>query len=176
MFYRRKGMSSDFRDYRGKAWMAFYTENNKSTMDCLGICLFSGAGLSPNLAAPEDFARIIENITGIKLTYDKFMEIGERITNIERLFNIREGTSRKDDYLPDRYYDEPTALGPESTRGRKIDRQKYDDILDEYYEFHRWDKEGNPTPKTLQRLLLDQEPTYMLCPSEIQKGKYKEAG
>ena len=176
MVYRREGMSSDFRDYKGKAWMVFFTENNKSTMDCLGICQFSGAGLSPNLAAPEDFARIIENITGIKLTYNQFMEIGERITNIERLFNIREGASRQDDYLPDRYYDEPTALGPESTRGLRIERNKFDEILDEYYEFHRWDKDGNPTSKTLKRLSLDQEPSYLLCPSEILNGRYKKTG
>ena len=98
----------------------------------------------------------------MEYTPEELMEAGERINNIERLFNIREGVSRKDDTLPDRYFQEPTPAGLDLVKGRVIDRMKFDQMLDEYYEIHGWDKDGNPTPETLIRLGLDQEPSHLL--------------
>ncbi|MBI4768622.1 MAG: aldehyde ferredoxin oxidoreductase family protein [Deltaproteobacteria bacterium] len=161
MIYGRKGMTSDYRDYQGKPWMVFSTENSKVVIDSLGICQYAGSGLSPNMAKGPEFSRMLEYITGIKLNDKELLEVGERVTTIERLFNIREGMSRKDDYLPERYYREPTPLGMPATRGRFIDRAKYEVMLDEYYEFHGWDSNGNPTPETLRRLSLDKEPSHL---------------
>ena len=47
-------------------------------------------------------------------------------------------------------------------RGKTIDREKFQKMLDEYYELHGWDNNGVPTPETLKRLSLDKEPSYML--------------
>ena len=162
MFYGRKGMSSDYREYQGKPWMVFFTESVKAVIDSLGICQYHTAGLSPNLPMNKEFSTILEYVAGLKISPEELMVVGERITTMERLFNIREGLSRKDDYLPDRYYQEPTTLGVNAARGRVIDREKYERMLDEYYQFHGWDREGNPTPETLKRLALDKEPSHLL--------------
>ncbi|NOZ57602.1 MAG: hypothetical protein GXO73_12535 [Calditrichaeota bacterium] len=79
------------------------------------------------------------------------MEVGERIFNLERMFNIREGFSRKDDTLPKRLLEEPAPLGP--VKGQVV---KLDQMLDEYYAFRGWDKNGVPKPETLKRLGLEE--------------------
>jgi len=81
---------------------------------------------------------------------------------MERLFNIRQGLTRKDDWLVDRYYDEPTKLGIPGIRGRTIDRDRFKQMIDEYYEHHGWDENGVPRPETLQKLGIDKEPSHML--------------
>jgi aldehyde:ferredoxin oxidoreductase len=160
--YDRDGMTSDYRDYQGKPWMVFWQECLYALVDSLGICKFQTVFLSPNMPKWEEYSRLIEGITGLKYTKEQLMEVGERICNIERLFNIREGASRTDDTLPERFFKEPTPLGLEAVRGRVIDRNKFEHMLDEYYEIHGWDMDGNPTKETLNRLGLDQEPSHML--------------
>ena len=85
---------------------------------------------------------------------EEMKDIGRRIYAVERLFNIRQGASRKDDYIPERYFTEPTPLGVKINRGVTIDRKKYDMMLDEYYAFHGWDKEGKPMAKTMKKIGL----------------------
>jgi len=92
------------------------------------------------------------NITGWKETFgwnmnrDKFLEIGERIYNLTRLFNLREGFSRSDDQLPERLKE------PREDTGWKIGEIDFEKMLDEYYFLRGWDREGKPTSKTLERL------------------------
>ena len=160
--YGRKGMTSDYREYSGKPWMIFWHECLYALVDALGICKIQTVFLSPNLPKWEEYSHLLEIITGMEYTPEELMEAGERIYNIERLFNIREGVSRKDDTLPDRYFQEPTPAGLELVKGLVIDRVKFEQMLDEYYEIHGWDKDGNPTPETLIRLGLDQEPSHLL--------------
>jgi aldehyde:ferredoxin oxidoreductase len=81
---------------------------------------------------------------------------------MERLFNLREGLSRKDDWLVDRYFDEPTQLGIPLIRDRAIDREKMTKMVDEFYEHHGWDNNGVPTKETLKRLGIDKEPSHIL--------------
>jgi aldehyde:ferredoxin oxidoreductase len=77
------------------------------------------------------------------------MLIGERIWNLERLFNLREGFGRNDDTLPRRFLSEPLTTGP--TKGQVVELDK---MLDEYYRARGWDNEGRPTRRTLERLGL----------------------
>ena len=78
------------------------------------------------------------------------MTIGERIVNVERLFNIRQGLTRKDDTLSERFLKEPIPSGP--TKGRVLDLEP---MLDEYYKARGWDAEtGRPTRAGLERLGL----------------------
>jgi aldehyde:ferredoxin oxidoreductase len=160
--YGREGMTSDYRDYQGKPWMVFWQECLYALVDALGICKFQTVFLSPNMPKWEEYSHLLETITGLKNTPEQLMEVGERIYNIERLFNIREGTSRADDTLPERYFREPTPAGLEAVRGRVIDRERFEHMLDEYYEIHGWDMEGKPKADTLKRLGLDQEPSHLL--------------
>jgi aldehyde:ferredoxin oxidoreductase len=90
------------------------------------------------------------------------MEIGERIYTLERLFNLREGFTRKDDSLPERYFKEPTPIGLPVAKGKKIDKARFEKMLDEYYALHEWDGEGVPKKETLEKLGLDKEPTHVI--------------
>jgi aldehyde:ferredoxin oxidoreductase len=78
------------------------------------------------------------------------------------LFNIREGLTRADGWLVDRYFDEPTPIGLPVVRGKCLDREKFKQMIDEHYELHGWDENGVPRLETLKRLGLDQEPSRML--------------
>ncbi|TFG28895.1 aldehyde ferredoxin oxidoreductase, partial [Candidatus Thorarchaeota archaeon] len=72
--------------------------------------------------------------------------IGSRIWNLERLFNIREGFTKKDDLLPSRF---STPL-PEGGSRKRVSHAE--EMLPEYYALRGWDTEGNPTPKLLKEL------------------------
>jgi len=100
--------------------------------------------------------------TGLQFTPEEIWDIADRAYTIERLFNIREGLTRDDDWLVDRYFDEPTPLGLPIARGKSIDRKKFKQMIDEYYELHGWDENGVPRPETLQKLGLDREPSQVL--------------
>jgi aldehyde:ferredoxin oxidoreductase len=82
------------------------------------------------------------------------MDIGERIHNLERMFNFKHaGLNRKDDYPPARFMEEKIKNGP--YKGEYMDRKKYDLMLDENYRIHGWSKQGIPVPETLISLGLN---------------------
>jgi aldehyde:ferredoxin oxidoreductase len=100
----------------------------------------------------EDFAELLYNATGINLNPEEYMVTGERIWNLTRLFNVREGISRKDDTLPPRIMEEPSPAGP--AKGKVITSEILNKMLDEYYALRGWDQNGIPTEETLKRLGL----------------------
>lgn len=100
----------------------------------------------------EDFAELLYNTTGINLSPEEYMLTGERIWNLTRMFNIREGISRKDDILPPRIMEEASPTGPAA--GKLISKEILDSMLDEYYRLRGWDQDGIPEPSTLRRLGL----------------------
>jgi len=147
-------LTSDYRDYDGKAWMVFWQEMLYMAIDCLGVCKFHTIFLSPNMPAFDEFSKWLELIPGIEMSPKDIWDVAERTYNLERLFNLREGATRKDDWLVDRYFDEPTPRGFDVVRNKTLDRDKFKAMLDEYYEFHGWDKKGCVPDKTLERLDL----------------------
>ena len=100
------------------------------------------------------------------MTPKEIWDVAERCYNIERLFNLREGLTRDDlkkgDTLNHRYYDEPCRRGAPDVIGLTIDKKKFTKMIDEYYEHHGWDANGVPSPETLKRLGLDQEPSHLI--------------
>jgi aldehyde:ferredoxin oxidoreductase len=83
---------------------------------------------------------------------EELLKTGERIYNVERMFNVREGTSRKDDIMPERIYD-IVPSGP--TKGTcLLTREELNQMLDEYYELRGWDKNGIPTEEKKKELKL----------------------
>jgi aldehyde:ferredoxin oxidoreductase len=154
--------TSDYRDYEGKPWQVLWQELMYMAIDCVGVCKFHSVFLSPNLINFDHISKLIYYNTGLELSPTDVWTVAERCYNIERLFNLREGFAREDDWLVDRYFDEPTTLGLEIVRGKTIDREKFTEMLDEYYELHGWDESGVPTSETLERLDLDKEPSHML--------------
>ncbi len=64
--------------------------------------------------------------------------------------------------LPERYFEEPTPIGLPRVKGLKIEREKFEKMLDEHYKLHGWDNNGVPTEKTLNKLGIDKEPTNII--------------
>ncbi len=155
-------LTSDYRDYEGKPWQVFWQEMCYMAVDCLGICKYHTTFLGPTLPNFEEWSKLLYLNTGLELSPLDIWNVADRANNMERLFNIREGLTRKDDWLVDRYFDEPTKLGIPAVRGRTIDRDRFKQMIDEYYEHHGWDENGVPRPETLQKLGIDKEPSHML--------------
>ncbi len=88
------------------------------------------------------------------MDFEELLQIGERVSNLQRCFNVREGIRRKDDMIPERLKQLP-AFGPFSDRP-ETQIQDYDAMLDEYYLERGWETEtGIPTSDKLSELRLD---------------------
>jgi len=131
---------------------AVYNHNLVCTIaDALEICKFHTLYLRM-LYDLKDMADIYEGVTGVKVDEKGMKKIADRIWTLERAFIVREGITRKDDFLVGRYMDEPMHGGP--LDGLAFDREKWNKMLDEYYEIVGWNKDGIPTRATLERLGL----------------------
>ena len=102
----------------------------------------------------------------IEFTPKEIWDVAERCNMIERLFNLREGLSRDDlkkgDTLNHRYFDEPCRRGAPDVIGKKIDRDKFKQMIDEFYQHKGLDPKGAPKPDTLARLGLESEPSHLV--------------
>lgn len=155
-------LSSHWRDYEGKPWEVLWQEMCYEAVDCVGICKYHTIFLGPNFPNFEEWSRLLYYNTGLEMSPLDIWNVADRCYTIERLFNIREGLTRKDDWLADRYFDEPTTRGVPAACGVTIDREKFAKMIDEYYEHHGWDENGVPRPETLKKLGIDKEPSHML--------------
>jgi len=126
-------------------------QDEKAAEESLIVCQFAyGIGLL-NEILPE----MVNEATGEDWDLAKMKIAGERIWNLSKLFNIKEGMSRKDDYLPEKFAVEGIKSGP--LKGKVISREKQDFMLDKYYELRGWTKKGVPTPETLKKLGIEEE-------------------
>jgi len=155
-------LSSDYTSYEGKPRQVQWHEMCYMAIDCLGVCKFHSVFMSPNLLNFNEFSKLVYNITGLEITPAGIWEIADRAYTLERLFNIREGLTRKHDWLVDRYFDEPTPIGLPIARGKNLDREKFKKMIDQYYQLHEWDENGVPKPETLKKLKIDKEPSHIL--------------
>jgi aldehyde:ferredoxin oxidoreductase len=118
-------------------------------------CSFAGLYFGVDLLVD-----LLEAITGHLWPEDELVRAGERILNLERLLNVREGVDRNLDRLPNRLLTEPLADGP-----KKGSTVPLEDLKDAFYEAAGWDKRtGHPSLKTLERLDLDPEALQILSP------------
>ncbi|MGH8010540.1 MAG: aldehyde ferredoxin oxidoreductase C-terminal domain-containing protein, partial [Candidatus Binatia bacterium] len=121
-------------------------QNTTSFVDASGICLFSTFDLNPG----EDIVPMVSEVLGEDIGGpEQMLKIGERIWNLERLFNNAAGLTRSDDSLPPRITTEPLTEG--ASKGHVVDLQP---MLDEYYQLRGWDIEGRPTADKLRELGL----------------------
>jgi aldehyde:ferredoxin oxidoreductase len=148
-------VSSDYTSYEGKSRMVWWQELLYAVTDSIGICKFQTVFCAVHAPKFEEFSKLIELTSGLKLSKPLLMDIGERIVTVERMFNNREGFSRKDDKLPERFFKEPTPLGLPIVKGKKIDKGKFNTMIDEYYLLHGWDNNGIPSKETLSRLGIE---------------------
>ena len=120
-------------------------------VESVGLCKY-GTQIPPEFFY-DDVALALKVHNGLDLTGDQLQEIGERIVNLNRLFNARFGVTRKDDCLPDRLTKEKAPLGPSA--GEVVELEQ---MLTEYYDTRGWDqKTGLPLKETLKRLGLEDD-------------------
>ncbi len=121
-------------------------EDAFGVFDSIGGCKFMGMVLTG-----DDWASLIATLFGWdNFTEKDFRKTGERIFNLQRVYNIREGLTRADDTLPKRLLEEPMPEGP--AKGHTVDLEP---LLEAYYEYRGWGKDGKPTPDKLEELELD---------------------
>ncbi|NOQ20791.1 MAG: aldehyde ferredoxin oxidoreductase [Desulfobacterales bacterium] len=145
-------LTNSFTEYEGKPRMVMWQELCYMAVESLGVCKYHTVFLSPNHPAFTEFSRLIKLNTGLEFSEMDLWDCANRSYTIERLFNLREGMTRADDWLSDRYFDEPTKLGLPVARGKRIDHDRFEAMLGEYYRLHEWDEAGIPTPELLERL------------------------
>ena len=127
-----------------------YYEDMRAFQHSLEVCMKVFEFGDRDYVWNKGLAEAFSAITGINISGSDVMTIGERIINLERAFNIREGLTRKDDTLPDRFLKEPMPDGP--SKGQVVNLNL---MLDEYYEARGWDKDsGFPTRQKLEQLGL----------------------
>ncbi|MCD6468773.1 MAG: aldehyde ferredoxin oxidoreductase family protein [Thermoplasmata archaeon] len=132
----------------GRAQFVKEVQDERAAAFSLVVCDFAPLDVG-------DFVEMLNTATGFKYTPENYLLAGERIWNLIRLFNVREGVTRKDDNLPKRVF-EPMKGG--ATDGVKLTEKMFNDMVDEYYELRGWDSNGIPTDDTLKRLDLQSLP------------------
>ncbi|MBS3790137.1 MAG: aldehyde ferredoxin oxidoreductase C-terminal domain-containing protein, partial [Candidatus Thermoplasmatota archaeon] len=125
----------------GKAQLVKRSQERNAYLDSLITCKFSAFALDENF-----YSRFMQSVTGKKYTVSDLHTVGERIYNLERLFNVKAGFRRKDDRLPDRF-NEPLEEGGSSDNVFDMES-----MLDDYYEVMGWGEKGIPKRLTLERL------------------------
>jgi aldehyde:ferredoxin oxidoreductase len=148
--------------------------------DALGVCKFTTA--ETYALYPEDLAAGLSALWGRPVDGDELLAAGERIVNLERLYNMRLGLSRADDRLPDRFTSQPLSIhafdrdestgethpSPEPVHVGTL--QDFDAMMDRYYRLRGWDENGIPTPETLRRLGLDDWCELPIPPETSEDG------
>jgi aldehyde:ferredoxin oxidoreductase len=132
---------------------ALRTQNFTALDDSLTQCRFASERGYGGLIN-ENYLKMINGVTGWSLNLAEVESIGERIYNLERAFNCREGVSRKDDNLPRRVANEPIPSG--ASQGMYCSPQEFNGMLDEYYRLRGWDANGIPSAEKLKDLGLDE--------------------
>ncbi|MBP7687933.1 MAG: aldehyde ferredoxin oxidoreductase family protein [Thermoflexales bacterium] len=129
---------------QGKSSYVILHQNASAMIDSLVICKFTNMGV-----AEEYFARVLTAVTGLKYSTNDLIKTGERVWNLERLYNLREGFTRKEDTLPPRLLNEAVPDGPSKGWVNKLEP-----MLNEYYRARGWDDQGVPKAKKLAELGL----------------------
>ncbi len=131
-------------EYDGKELAVKACEEIFAVGDAIGMCRFTTKLFnSPNLPGYEDFRTQIRNATDLEYAEEHLAAVGANIRGIERMINHALGVRPKDDWCPDRWYDEPVKGGPYA--GEKLDRQEYGAMLDRFYRLCRLNAEGVPS-------------------------------
>jgi aldehyde:ferredoxin oxidoreductase len=143
----------DKRSPEGKPAFAIRSQHFTAVDDSLVQCRFTSERGGYGLYLNDKYAAMVNHITGWGVDADELERAGERICNLERAVNVREGVRRKDDDLPWRVKNEPIPEG--ASQGCYCPQPQLDAMLDEYYALRGWSKDGVPTAERLKALGLD---------------------
>lgn len=128
----------------------FALEKVTSFEKVIGYCFFGPAPRSYILM--DEVLESVNAATDWNMTLDELLEIGERATNMARVFNAREGFTRQDDSLPERIF---TPLENGALEGEAFPRDEFESALSYLYSLKGWNPEtGIPNPERLKELSL----------------------
>lgn len=117
----------------GKAGWVKIFQDLTAAIDSVGLCLFTSFALGA-----DDYRELINTASGFNLTTEEIMQIGERIWNLERIFNLKAGIKPEDDTLPKRFLNDPLPDGPQKGAVVHLDK-----LLPEYYKERGWTDDGH---------------------------------
>ena len=146
-----KGTVNRFKIEKGRGKIVMNGEDTYNIIDSLILCKFSRGVYYEEL---EDMAKYYTLSAGIEITPEELKQAGERINNLARVLNIREGKgTREYDQLPPKIMSVPV---PDEgfAKGAHVNQKEFDIGLDDYYEVRGWTKEGIPTVEKLKELGL----------------------
>jgi aldehyde:ferredoxin oxidoreductase len=151
---------SDVDSLEGKGKMVAWSEDWVTLSDLMGICKFAwyrSRDFSMLVKRGLDMvAEAYQAATGIPMTSQAMYRCGERVYNVEKIFNLRQGFGRAADYPPERFFKEKLPAGP--AKGAVLNRKNYDRLLNDYYDARGWAPDtGVPTPAKLKELGLDSD-------------------
>jgi len=126
-----------------ETWVKIF-QDLTAVIDSMGVCLFTSFALGA-----ADYADMCNAIIGSDHTADSILEAGDRIWNLEKMFNLKAGIDSSQDTLPHRLLDDPIAEGPSKGWVTKLD-----EMLPKYYKVRGWSPEGIPTEEKLKSLGL----------------------
>jgi aldehyde:ferredoxin oxidoreductase len=148
-------------EYEGKAALVIEGQIDHAFIDSLGLCLLGardmgellkGVKFSPYSPDPVELG-LFYAATGLTWNTKDVIEFANRVINVERAFNVRDGLTRKDDTVAERFFTEPVADG--HSKGKVLNKTKFEKMKNEYYQLRGWDIEtGWPTRQTLMSLGL----------------------
>ncbi len=138
--------SVDQHSTEGKGILIKHTMSVSAAVDSLGICKVAALNVVDDFSLRAE-AELASAVSGFELTPQDLLAVGERVLNVERLFNLRRGASRLDDGLPDRFRRIGLPEGPH--RGATVDLEP---MLEQYYGVMGWDADGSPTAEKLRDL------------------------
>jgi len=146
-----KGTVDRFKVEKGRSKIVADIEDLYTVIDSLIVCKFSRGIYYKEY---EDLAKYYTLATGLEMTAEELKKTGERINVLGRLFNVREGFTRKDDHMPPKVMSTPI---PDNTvsKGSYVSQKELDFMLDDYYAQRGWTKGGVPTVEKLKELALD---------------------
>lgn len=135
-----------------KAPVVVYLQHIRPLFDTLSICRLFWGELD---VMPEEYVEAINLVTDWNITLPELMLTSERIWNLTRAHYLERngGPGRIHDIPVSRHMEEGVTSGP--AQGKRIPREKVDQLLDEYYAARGWDREGNPTREILEELKLN---------------------
>lgn len=135
----------------GKAGWTKIFQDFTAAIDSVGLCLFTSFALGA-----DDYADLYNAISGTNLSGNDFIESGERVWNIERVFNLKAGIDPSMDTLPKRLLEDPIADGPSKGWVNKLS-----ETLPKYYQARGWSESGIPTEARLESLGIEEYQEYL---------------
>jgi len=147
--------------YEGKGKIAAWTDRMKAVVDSLGLCYFAYGWYDLDVASMHDLAELYSLASGFETSADDLWRLGLRIHTLERILSHRlAGFDRRDDTVPQRFFDSSVANGPYA--GAHLDSAQVNLQLDEYYRSLGWDAAtGLPGEALVRELNLDE---YIIAP------------